>query len=82
MIATLTWNSNTEEDLSHYVLYYGRSSGVYSSTTLDSSNTATVTGLLDGVRYYFVITAVDTSGNESGFSDEVSKINKRVRIRM
>jgi hypothetical protein len=35
--------------------------------------TYTVSNLTDGLNYYFVATAYDTSGNESGYSNEVSK---------
>ena len=33
---------------------------------------ATVTGLLNGTVYYFMVTAVNATGNESPFSTEVS----------
>lgn len=36
--------------------------------------TYTVTGLTDGATYYFVATAYNTSGNESEYSNEVSKL--------
>ena len=32
----------------------------------------TLTGLLDGTTYFFVVTAYNTGGLESGYSDEVS----------
>ena len=41
---------------------------------VEIGNTAryTVTGLNDGEDYYFAVTAYNTSGNESGYSNEVS----------
>jgi hypothetical protein len=43
-------------------------------TIAASQTTRTVTGLTDGVRYYFSVTALDSSGNQSKYSNEVSKI--------
>ncbi len=72
--ATLSWSANTEADLSGYNVYYGTSSGNY-GVPISVGNTIshTITGLADGT-YYFSVTAYDTSGNESGFSNEASKI--------
>jgi hypothetical protein len=69
----LTWDPNTEPDLAGYKLYVGTASGVY-TTTIDVGNmtTHTVAGLQPGATYYFVVTAYNTSGLESGFSNEVS----------
>lgn len=78
--ATLTWDAPTTNedgtplnDLAGYNIYYGTSSGVY-TTTIPTENiiTYTVGNLIPGI-YYFVVTAVDTSGNESNYSNEVNK---------
>ena len=46
-------------------------SGVYSNfLALDNVTNFTVSGLTGGVTYYFAVTAVDTNGLESVFSDE------------
>jgi hypothetical protein len=37
-----------------------------------TSNDTTVTGLTNGTVYYFMVAAVDTTGNEGPFSTEVS----------
>jgi fibronectin type 3 domain-containing protein len=79
MTADLYWTPNTEADLAYYNVYYGNASGVYTTIRIETNTTHTISGLLDAVPYYFAVTAVDTSGNESGFSAEVSKINKRVK---
>jgi hypothetical protein len=74
--ATLTWNASTESDLTGYKVYRGTASGTYGAplTTLPKMTTSyTTTGLLTGTTYFFVITAYDSSGNESIFSNEVSK---------
>ena len=73
--ATLSWGANTETDLAGYRIYYGMEPGVYGSTSaLITGTSYTITGLQEGKTYYFVVTAVDTAGNESGYSTpEVSK---------
>jgi len=68
---TLTWNANTEPDIAGYRLYYGTSSRSYKTHTDVGLKTAfTMEGLQQGT-YYFVITAYNKSGNESGYSNEV-----------
>jgi hypothetical protein len=68
-----TWNANTESDLAGYKLKYGQSPGVH-GTVIDVGNatTRTVSGLTAGATYYFVVTAYDLTGNESGPSGEAS----------
>ena len=73
--ATLSWSPNDEQDLGGYMIYYGTSSGSY-GPPLDVGNVLThkVTGLTEGLTYYFALSAYDTSGNESALSAEVSKL--------
>lgn len=77
--AKISWNANTEPDLAGYKLYYGTSSGVYTTvidvglTATPSTPSYTVYNLTKGVTYYFNVTAYDTSNNESAFGTEVSK---------
>ena len=68
----LEWDANTEGDLAGYKVYYGGESGSYSDT-VDVGNVTffTVTSLSEGL-FFFAVTAYDTSGNESDFSNEVS----------
>jgi hypothetical protein len=70
---SLAWDPNSEPDLAGYKLYYGTASGVYTHTNVLGlvTNTA-VSGLSEGVTYYFAVTAFNTSGLESDFSNEVS----------
>src|SRR3972149_7046251 len=79
--AILTWDpptTNTDGTpltaLAGYKIHYGTTSGNY-TTVIDVGNvtTYTVTNLTNNVTYYFATTAYDSSGNESGFSNEVSK---------
>jgi hypothetical protein len=41
---------------------------------VNTATNCTLNTLSEGATYYFAVTAYDTSGNESGFSNEVSKI--------
>jgi fibronectin type 3 domain-containing protein len=74
--ATLTWNANNDSDLAGYKVYRATASGAYGApiATLQGNVTSyPATGLSIGTTYFFVITAYDKSGNESTFSNEVSK---------
>jgi fibronectin type 3 domain-containing protein len=73
---TLTWNANTESDLSGYRVYRATSSGAYGApiaTIQGNTTTYIATGLQFGTTYFFVVTAYDIAGNESAYSNEVSK---------
>ncbi len=69
----LGWTASTDTAVVGYTLYYGTASGVY-TTTLDvgNSTTAYVAPLTPGTTYYFVVTAYDSFGIESGYSNEAS----------
>jgi hypothetical protein len=73
--ATLTWSANTEIDLGAYKIYFGTASGTF-GLPISAGNTTRyqVTGLTIGQTYKFVVTAVDTSDNESNFPNEVIKV--------
>jgi hypothetical protein len=74
--ATLTWAPSTDSNLAGYKIYRSTTSGVY-GTALATVPAGTVTyqetGLSANTTYFFVITAYDSAGNESLFSNEVSK---------
>lgn len=76
--ATLTWDAVADQSLSGYRIYYGTAPATYlqpvgQGVSVGTATTYTVTGLSSGTRYYFAATAIDTSNNESAFSNEVSK---------
>ena len=76
--AQASWEKNTESDLSHYMVYYGTTSGTYDNsinvgfTDTPDAPSYTVMGLAPET-YYFTVRAVDTSGNESPPAPEKSK---------
>jgi len=64
------WDPNTESDLSGYTIHYGTESGVY-TTVVPVGNVLTHTLSLNAGTYYLVVSASDTSGNESDDSYEI-----------
>jgi len=70
----VTWNPNTEPDLSGYKLYHGTASGQYGEPVDVGNVTGHVMEITPeyGATYYFALTAYDTSGNESGYSAEAT----------
>lgn len=72
--ATLSWAANAETDLAGYRLYVGTTSGLYGpAIPLGNVTSYTVSNLQPGHTYYFALSAVDTAGNESQKSGELSK---------
>ena len=73
--ATLTWTANTETDLAGYKVYRSTASGSYGApiATLGKTTGYSAGSLSTGTTYFFVITAYDSAGNESSYSNEVSK---------
>jgi fibronectin type 3 domain-containing protein len=71
---SLDWNDNGESDLSSYRVYRSTTSGsgyVEIANSLSSSDYVDSTAV-NGVTYYYVVTAVDAGSNESPNSIEVS----------
>jgi hypothetical protein len=72
MIVSLDWDDNSHADVESY--------SIYRSTTSGSYGAALATGLMtseyvdntvnNDVAYYYVVTSVDTNGNESAYSAE------------
>ncbi|KPJ64726.1 hypothetical protein AMK68_00755 [candidate division KD3-62 bacterium DG_56] len=71
----LTWQANTEPDLSRYLIYRATATGgPYSYVGYCSKQATSYTDYLSsqGVTYYYVITARDSNLNESAYSNEAS----------
>jgi hypothetical protein len=80
---TLAWDPNTEPQLAGYKVYYksGSSGPPYDGTgpsegdsPIDVGDVAEfrLHGLTNGVSYFFAVTAYDTEGYETYYSNEVS----------
>lgn len=72
---TLAWDPNPETNVAGYIMYYGSESRNYTNS-VDVGNITTnmVCGLVDGVTYFFAVTAYNTDGMQSDYSDEVSYV--------
>ena len=70
----ISWNANPDTDLAGYKVYQGTASGQYGEPVDVGNVTGHVMEITPqyGATYYFALTAYDTSGNESGYSDEAS----------
>ena len=77
----LKWIPNTEADLSGYRIHYGTSSGNYDGTkaeqgpspiSISKFSEFRLTGLTNGVEYFFALKAIDGSSNLSDFSEEAT----------
>lgn len=73
----LAWNTNSESDLAGYNVYRSQVSGSGYAKVNGALLTTPAfddTGLSANTTYFYVVTAVDTSGNESGNSAEASAV--------
>ena len=70
--APTTYNDGTPvTDLAGYKLYTGIASGSYQQSVDTGNRTSyTLSALSDGATYYFAVTAYDTAGVESAYSNE------------
>ena len=70
------WDANTESDLDLYTLHRGTTSGGPYTAVLDIDAPAITTAYNlsgnYGQTFYFVLTASDTAGNRSVYSNQVS----------
>ena len=78
---TLGWDANSEPDVEGYVIYRNIESPGPPYTYADElpedelqnplNPQVTITGLNEHTRYYIAVTAYDTQGNESYYSDQL-----------
>jgi len=68
---TISWDPNSEPDITGYVVFYGTQPGVYTVTQPVGNVTIwTVSNLVAGQNYCFAVQAVNTSGLTSPLSEE------------
>lgn len=72
---TLAWDPSTDAVVAGYLVLYGPASGDYTSRVDAGANTtATISGLREGLTYYFAVVAYDVLGEESAPSPEITYI--------
>src|SRR5215471_11524118 len=70
---SLAWDPVNAPTVAGYRIYYSLTRSTYTAyIDVGLATTATVTGLTAGQTYYFVATAYDATGNESGPSNTVT----------
>ncbi len=73
---SLVWTASTSTNVTGYNVYYGTNSGDYTSKiNLGNVANVTISNLTAGIAYYFAATAVDSNGDESGYSNEARFIS-------
>jgi fibronectin type 3 domain-containing protein len=70
--AVLYWQKNMEPNVANYNVYIVTSSGFDSLVNTTSDTIIKIFGLTNGNTYNFKVTAVATSGLESGYSNEAN----------
>ena len=74
--ATLSWDASERVDLAGHKIYQATAPGAYGAPIAAvpmNVTDYTVTGLESGTTYFFTVTAYNTDGAESSFSNEVRK---------
>jgi hypothetical protein len=74
--ASLTWNASTST-VAGYNVYRGSASGgpyTKQTSSLDGSTAYSDSSVQSATTYFYVVTAVDSSGNESSYSNEATAV--------
>src|SRR6266404_1267405 len=72
---TLAWDPDSDPNVVGYRLHSGTTSGVYTQTTeVGNATAASVSNLVNGNTYFFVVTGYNAAAVESAPSNEVSYI--------
>ena len=72
----LAWDPNQEPDLAGYRVYYGTASGDYIDfVDVELTTSYHLDNLLEDTTFYVAVTAYDSAGNESDFSEEVAAVS-------
>ena len=70
---TVAWDASTNPAVTGYRVHFGTAPGNY-TTHIDAGNATScvISGLLEGITYYFAATAYDGDGHESDYSAAVN----------
>ena len=69
----LSWDAHADSTVSAYQVYYGTTNGEYTTKiAVGNATQTTISGLSGGTTYYFAVTAINTGGIESAFSNAVA----------
>ena len=69
----LTWDPSPAPNITNYWIYSGTNgAGIYSNKTAAGTNCLVTISDMRPASYWFAVTAQDTNGAESGFSNEAS----------
>jgi PKD repeat protein len=76
---SFAWDADAATNLAGYRVYRSQQSGVFSGTPLNGTNLITTTVFTDatvqyGQTYYYVLAAVDTSGQQSANSNQLQAL--------
>jgi fibronectin type 3 domain-containing protein len=74
---TLSWTANSDPDLAGYNVYRSTTSGsgfTKVSSSVVSANSYSDTNVVTDQMYYYRLTAVDSSANESAYTAEISML--------
>lgn len=88
---TVGWDASPEPDLDHYNLYRSNTMGftpgpgtlyttINAGTEIYNDVGLGVGPLTNGLAYYYRLSAVDTSDNESGYADEVEAVPQVTQV--
>lgn len=70
---SLAWDAPIDPTVTGYRVHYGTVSGNYTSNiAVGNLTTAKIQGLSKGIVYFFAVTALNSAGLESRFSNQVS----------
>jgi len=69
----VAWDASPDSGIAGYNVYFGTASRSYQNQVAVGTNlAAAVSGLADGTKYYFAVTALNAAGLESDYSTEIS----------
>jgi len=69
----IVWNNNKEPDVAGYKVYYGKISRTYNNCVdVGKTTEYKIPALPEDDVFYFAVTAYDSAGNESAYSNEVA----------